>query len=79
MGIVGYTYNAEQYHPHCLIRTFTDGEYDTAEGVLDRAAIKLGIDRTNEHSYDSGDFPKVIFYSDIEPNEQCDICGKSLI
>lgn len=33
---------------------------DTVESLLDRAAEVWGIDRQDEESFDSGDFPKIV-------------------
>lgn len=82
--IEAYTYNAALYCPDCVIEELiARGEaspgargMDT-EDALDQIAGANGIDRMDERSFDSGDFPKVVFHSDIE-DETCDRCGKSL-
>lgn len=45
------------------------------EAILDESAARLGIDRMREGSFDSWDFPKVMFVSDIDGTEHCDNCG----
>jgi hypothetical protein len=53
------------------------------EDQLDGLARNLGIDRENERTYDSGDFPKVIFADQVitpadaaDPTDAVvDICG----
>jgi hypothetical protein len=72
--IVGYTYKCENYMPAQLIevliaegRAAPAARGMRAEDVLDQivAAEALDLDRMDEHSFDSGDFPKVIFESQI--------------
>lgn len=66
--IVGYTYRAENYTPAGLIeRMVRDGNLSpaardmSAEDVLDQHAGACAIDRYEEHTFDSNEFPKVIF------------------
>lgn len=49
----------------------------TVEGALDVVATRRSIDRKDERSYDSGDFPKVIFASEEFPDycPRCAQCG----
>ena len=79
--IVGYTYNAETYCENGIILAM--GEYqrsdESAEHALDRIAMRRGIDRMDERSFDSDDFPKVIFASQVESPEICGSCGSDLI
>jgi hypothetical protein len=81
--IVGYTYNADIY---CVGNCITEslGETDPQSGLtehvearLDEIAAQRGIDRMDERSYDSGDFPKVIFASEEFPDycPHCAGCG----
>jgi hypothetical protein len=80
--VVGYTFNADQYHPWCIAEKLAPEattEYGN-EVALDRLAAELGIDRNDEQSYDSGDFPKVIFADQAESDEElCGGCGEALI
>jgi hypothetical protein len=89
--IVGYTFNAEVYCPEHIIDALPTGEgeaYDgwkLAEGIrmstednLNEIAYAFGIDRHDERSFDSGDFPKVIFSSDVEDAEYCTVCGREI-
>lgn len=86
--IVGYTFNADIYCADHILRNVPieemtnspygwDHEYDI-EFELDGAARSLGIDRENESSFDSGDFPKVIFRDQAELSG-CGECGRLLI
>lgn len=82
--IEAYTYQAETLCPECVIEVMiAKGEASPAardmdtEEVLGQIAEANGIDRMDERSYDSGDFPKVVFHSDIE-DESCMRCGREL-
>lgn len=82
-AIVGYTYRAEQYCPTCLPRALTPTGHNTVtteptETLLDGLAQAAGIDRTDENTFDSGDFPKVILASQVEDDERCGTCGDTL-
>ena len=88
--IVGYTYKAATYCADCIenVLTVDDGEYDgwklgkgiymPVEDSLNEIAYHFGINRDNEYSFDSDDFPKVIFQSMVEDGEQCAQCGNEL-
>lgn len=73
--IVGYTFNADEYCPDCIVGAYNgnSNDYDS-ETMLDILAGGKGIDRMDESSFDSGYFPKVIFASQVESAES-DICG----
>lgn len=89
--IVGYTYQAETLCPGCTIDALPTGEGEafdgwedatgrmSAEENLTELALAFGIDRQDESSYDSDDFPKVVFASSVEDEETCDRCGGPLI
>ena len=75
--VVAYSYNAEQWTPAGLIEVgiregwLAPAARDMeAEEVLDQAQHAFGIDRYDESTYDSGEFPKVIFGSQIEDDDQ---------
>lgn len=79
--IAGYSYQADTYCPSCIVAAVTGigcpcPDSDT-ENHLDGIAAGRGIDRYDERSYDSGDFPKVIFVSDLEGDDCC-ACGGEL-
>lgn len=48
------------------------------EDALTALSVARGVDRFTESSYDSGDFPKVIFSSQIDFPEYCATCGTEL-
>lgn len=86
MTIVGYTFQADIFCPDHIAeevrRTLSadlwhpvdedGGEYPwDAEWILDQWADLCDIDRYNEHTFDSDDFPKVIFSGQVEGTEYC--------
>lgn len=88
--IVGYTYKAENVHPRCLkLDTAEGGAFDgwalasgvrmSVEANLNEVAAAFGIDRMNERTFNSDEFPKVIFADSIEDGECCSACGTPLI
>ena len=53
--------------------------HEDAEQYLARVAGFFGIaDREDEWTFDSGDFPKVVFSWQIEDTEHCAECGGEL-
>lgn len=85
--IAAYTFATEIYCPSCIVKALPTGEgeaYDgwgLAAGVtmspednLNEIAHAFGIDRGDEHSFDSGDFPKVVFADGLDPNA-VNVCG----
>lgn len=84
--IVGYTYQAANYCTDCITdalldeqqQLFFDCRHDTVSGTLDAVAHYRGIDIEDEHTFDSDDFPKVIFADQIEEDETCATCGEVL-
>jgi hypothetical protein len=81
---VGYTYNADTYCPGCILfevnylaakleiahQVFKPNVHDT----LKVWAEHLGINMTDERSYDSGDWPKSIVEGQITFPEPCGRC-----
>lgn len=80
-AIVGYLYRAEILCPSCTIRALPTGPGEafdgwadcseppmSAESNLSEIAAAFGIDRDDEGSFDSGDFPKIVFRSDLHPD-----------
>lgn len=88
--IVGYTFRGDNRCSGCTIHAvYADPRFDgwkLAEGVrmsvednLSEIAAAFTINRMDESSYDSDEFPKVIFASMIEGSESCGCCGDELI
>jgi hypothetical protein len=76
--IVGYTFNADVCCPDCIARMFGGlNALQGAEQILDHAARWRNIDRADESSFDSGDFPKVVF-ADALDAYCCGQCGDAL-
>jgi len=88
--VVGYTYRAETLCPACTLAALPTSEGEAfdgwrdvsvppmgAESNLTELALAFGIDRMDECSFDSADFPKVIFSSSNE-GDTCDQCGTEL-
>ena len=89
--IVGYSFNTENFCPDCIIEALPTGPGETfdgwklADGVqmstednLHEIAAAFQIDRQDERSFDSSEFPKVIFSSQVEDSEECALCGVEL-
>lgn len=90
--IVAYAYRSETLCPRCLIGALratepwldVDCDVESQIGVL---AVFAGIDRYDEDTFDSDDFPKVVFASQVGhcemcrdfEYEPCDQCGEPLI
>jgi hypothetical protein len=88
--IVGYTFCADNLCAACTVAAVAaDPRYDgwalapgvrmSAEDNLIQIAAAFGVNRDDESSFDSGDFPKVIFASMAEDSETCGNCGTELI
>lgn len=85
--IVGYAYGADIACPSCM-RTnaalYAEQHGQTSAGMslpelLAFWADREGINPEDESSYDSEDFPKVIFASQAGDEDSCGECGESLI
>ena len=48
------------------------------EDVLDQCAGASAIDRDDEHSFDSDEFPKVVFLHQLDNATTCDRCRSEL-
>ena len=84
-AIVGYSYKAATYCPEHLIElmvqqgTASPGARGMAvEDVLNQLAGAEGIEREDEHSFDSDDFPKVVLDVSLLEDEACDWDGHKL-
>lgn len=89
MGIIGYTFRADIYGNCCIVNALTTLErfdgWALGEGVamsvednLNEIARAFQIDRMDERSFDSDEFPKVIFSSMVEGIEACGGCGEAI-
>lgn len=89
--IVGYMFTADVYCSDCIIDVVTcqpqfygwalaEGVQMSTEDNLSEIAAAFSIDRMDEGSFDSGEFPKVIFGSQVESDEErCGACEEPLI
>lgn len=85
--IVAYTYQADTWYPQCLVTVMVnDGTLSPAarsmdpEAALDQHAAANAIDREDEYSFDSDDFPKVVFSSQVESDDEtCSYCDEPLV
>lgn len=82
MGIVGYSYRADIYCPRCirgqLHGSSAEPDYSAdleVEQLLDELAVDRGVDRADEWSFDSGDFPKPITQENVEREGRLSECG----
>lgn len=84
--IVAYTYKADIYCPADTIQMLVDDGiaapaalWDMSpEEALDQIAGSLAIARDDEHSFDSDEFPKVVFRDQLEDEEHCGKCHGEL-
>lgn len=77
--IVAYTYAADIHCPECISEMFGGSILDSTDSVLDRAARAAGIDRDDDRSFDSDDFPKIVFCDQIEQTEYCGTCHHVIV
>ena len=88
--VVGYAYKADIYCPGCVLEEVLKDQGIEGHGLsfvveeaLNRIARTLGM-LDNEHgeldeaTYDSDEFPKVIF-ADQEEGEHCSQCHEALV
>lgn len=83
--IAGYGYRADIYCPECIIEIMiARGDASPAardmppETVLDQCAGAMGIDRYDEATYDTKEFPKVAFVSDVDDDDTCTVCRQPI-
>jgi hypothetical protein len=83
VSVVGYVFQADILCPSCLeqalsvrLRAANGYQKRPLAEALDLLAAHEGVDHYDEVTFDSGDFPKVIFSTD-EP-DQCGPCGEEL-
>ena len=88
--ILAYDYRAARFCPDCIIShlmqnpdyegwSLGEGLQMSTEQNLTEIAWAFGIDRQDEDTFDSNDFPKVVFadhLNDIQYDEECDDCGE---
>jgi hypothetical protein len=89
--IAGYTFRADNYCTECIIKVLPTGPDEAfdgwalAEGAdqmstednLDEIAAAFSIDRMDERTFDSDEFPKVIFVDQID-DDYCGLCAREI-
>lgn len=77
--IVGYVYQADTFCPDHIVEQ-VDGQApvtgEQVEAKLDYLAMMLGVNRQDEHSFGTRDFPKVITRQQAEHDQGWDEEGK---
>ena len=81
--VVGFQYQADLFCPNCILnalvgsadaRRYMIAAHRDVDNALDNIARQRGIDRMDEESFDSDEFPKVIFRDQLESDEVCGWC-----
>jgi hypothetical protein len=82
--LVAYVYQADLHCPRCIIGQLSRSSLygidrpttvTGAEAALDAQARLVGIDRLVESTFDSGEFPKVVFRHELARCEHCQGAG----
>ena len=83
--LAAYLYRAELYCPACIIealiaaRDASPAARDMPpETVLDQCADAMAIDRADETTYDSDEFPKVLHLDATTDDDTCGTCHQPL-
>jgi hypothetical protein len=83
--IAAYVYRADLRCPACTIeamiahRDASPAARDMpVEDVLDQCAAAMTIDRNDETSYDSSEFPKVVLRIELADDDHCGTCHNQL-
>jgi hypothetical protein len=86
IAIVGYCYGDDEdtYCPSCIRDLFVPFDlvaetHHTAEDVLDHEAARQSIDRQDDNSFSSYQFPKPILSGDATTVDYCVLCGRRLV
>lgn len=85
-AIAGYCYGGDEdtYCPSCTRDLFVPFDlvaetHHTAEQVLDHEAARREINRHDENSFSSYQFPKPMLSGDATAVDYCVLCGRRLI
>ncbi len=83
--IAAYSYRAEILCPACTIEALVAAGDAApaardmpAEAVLNQCAGALAVDRDDETTFDSDEFPKVVHLDQVADSEQCGACHQKL-
>lgn len=83
--IAAYLYRADLHCPGCIIDVMITAR-DAApaardipvEDALDHIADAMAIDRHDETTYDSSEYPKVVHRIDLADDDHCGTCHNEL-
>lgn len=75
-----YMFRADIWCPDCIRLSWVIPEHLSTEQGLNAAAASVGIDRTDEYSFDSDVFPKCVSEAQCHEAEyfNCGTCGEPL-
>jgi len=79
--IGAYVHAADIYCPGCTHAQWATDDtqpHEDVEDVLTKAALRMGVDILDEYSYDSDNFPKIVFAHDMEDTEICGECHERI-
>ena len=83
--IAAHLYRADLRCPTCTIEVMiayrdasTAARDMPVEDVLDQCAEAMAVDRHDETSYDSSEFPKVVLRIDLADDDHCGACRNQL-
>ena len=85
VGIAAYAYQADIYCPACLIEAMiADGlaapaaRVTPTDDVLEQCAGALAIDRADDTTYDTSEFPKPVHLDWLTSDDTCARCHEPL-
>ena len=89
--IAAYTFRADIWCRECVIEALPTGPGEAFDGWAETGSLRMatednlselayafGINRADENTFDSYDFPKVIFASQLDGFEYCAGCSVEL-
>ena len=80
--IVAYVFQAEILCPHCTAKAvaplMTPSSLQSPHDIIREVGLAHGVNVDDEHTFDSDDFPKVVFRSQIEEPEHCGTCHEEI-
>lgn len=76
--VLGYVYKADTYCPDCMLGILRDEHPGIRGSTVEDIGTAIGVDWEDEYSYDSSEFPKVIFADHVE-DDVCAECGEFLL
>jgi hypothetical protein len=79
-----YIYKADLYCQDCILdallpedeaRRYRVAGHGDIENTLDQLARNRRINREDEYTFDSDDFPKIVFDNELEDGDECGLCA----